>query len=376
MTTPGFLLPHWYDLHAHFRQEELLAPLVQAHLAMGCCGIVAMPNTRPPVTRVMASEAGEGWSIETYRQQLLHAANGRLEQVIVPLYLSATTTPQQIAAGAASGLLRAAKYYPPHGTTGAQSAIPLEQLISNGVIAELERHDLILCLHGEAHGLEGERYFDRDTHAEELFYRQQLPTLVERFPRLRIVAEHLTSRVGVEMVRQAGPQVAATITPQHLLYTVGHLLQNLKYHLYCLPLVKFQEDRQALRAAVTAADNRQFFAGTDSAPHTHKVTPCGCAAGCFTGGIAPQLYAEAFEQAGIALDEPAGQQTLRRFLVENGANFYRLPIATQQMRLWREPNRVEPLATPAGVITPLPVGIGPDCHEGAATLNWRLEIDA
>ena len=102
-----------------------------------------------------------------------------------------------------------------------------------------------------------------------------------------MVGEHVTTKVAVDFIKQAPDTVAGSITPQHLLFTVGHLLQGLKYHLYCLPLLKYEEDRAALRGVVTDPTNTKFFAGTDSAPHTEKVTECGCAAGCYTGGIAP-----------------------------------------------------------------------------------------
>jgi dihydroorotase len=374
MSDTTITLPKWYDLHAHFRQDELLAPLINAHLAMGCAGVVAMPNTRPPVARVSASDPGQELTIAEYSNQLAAAAREPLEQIIVPLYLTQQTTPAMIEEGARSGLLQACKYYPPHGTTGSEFAQHFKAFMDNGVFAAMEACDLVLCIHGEEHGLSGEAYFGRNDNAEERFYRERMPRLRERFPGLRIVAEHLTSKVGVDFVLQAGEGVAASITPQHLIYTVGHLLQNLKYHLYCLPLVKFDEDRAALRQAVLDPNNHQFFAGTDSAPHATKVTPCGCAAGCFTGGIAPQLYAEALELAGADLDQPQGVDALRRFLVENGAAFYRLPVSSASFRLIRRPAAVTPLMTPAGEITPLPLGIGPDCPQGRAELNWSLEL--
>ncbi len=374
MSDTVITLPKWYDLHAHFRQDELLAPLVEAHLAMGCAGVVAMPNTRPPVAKVFDEDPGEEISVTAYRDQLFAAANDQLDEIIVPLYLTQATTPGMIERGARSGLLRACKYYPPHGTTGSEFAQHFEAFMGNGVFAAMQDNGVVLCIHGEEHGLSGEDYFGRKDNAEERFYRQRMPRLRERFPDLRVVAEHLTSKLGVDFVRQAGEGVAASVTPQHLIYTVGDLLQNFKYHLYCLPLVKFDEDRAALREAVLDPDNRQFFAGTDSAPHTAKITPCGCAAGCFTGGIAPQLYAEAFELAGADLDQQQGVDALRRFLVENGAGFYGLPVSDDTFRLIRRPTSVTPLSTSAGEITPLPLGIGPGCPEGRGELAWSLEL--
>lgn len=374
MENVHFSVPRWYDLHAHFRQGKLLAPLLAAHHAMGCCGVLAMPNTKPPVAKVFNDDPLDYWSIEGHLQDLQQAGGDMFDDIIVPLYLTRDTTPEMIAAGAEAGLLRACKYYPPHGTTGAEFGFAFQEFVDNGVFAALAEHDVVLCVHGESHGVTGEAFFGRQTNAEEQFYREDMPALVERLPDLRVVAEHVTTKVAVEFVQQAGEQVAATITPQHLLYNVGQLLQNLKYHLYCLPLVKFEEDRNALCAAATAVNNTQFFAGTDSAPHAVKVTECGCAAGCYTGGIAPQLYAEAFEAEGYDLGSVDNQAIFRRFLVENGARFYRLPISNQHVVLRRQRSEVGPLQTPVGDITPLPAGIGPDCRNGRGYLNWTLEL--
>lgn len=365
-----FTLPRWHDLHAHFRQGGLLRPLLQAHLDMGCAGILAMPNTSPPVAKVFRRDTAPWWSIEEYLEMLRNAGGERFDDIIVPLYLTQDTTPAMIAAGAKAGLLRACKYYPPHGTTGAGYGRPLEFYTQNGVLEALAEHGVILCVHGEEHGLRPEDYFDRRQNAEELFYHERLPRIVEKYPDLKIVAEHLSTKVGVDFVRQAGENVSASITPQHLLYTVGHLVQGFKYHLYCLPLLKFEEDRKALLQAVINPRNTRFFAGTDSAPHAKKATACGCAAGCFTGGIAPQMYAVAFESAGIDLATPAEQETFTRFLCKNGPAFYGLPVSKETFTLVKEEQTVTPLETPEGAITPLTLGI---CAEGKAILPWRIE---
>lgn len=374
MRVPALTLPQWYDLHCHVRQGSLLQPMLAAHLAMGCCGLVAMPNTKPPVARVLEQQGSDYWSIEGYLRQLRNCGGDAFDAIIIPLYLTADTSPAMIAQGAESGLLRACKYYPPHGTTGADHSRPFETFLDNGVFAAMQEYDVLLCVHGEEHDLAPEAFFDRETNAEEHFYRQRMPRLVERYPNLRVVAEHLTTRVAVDFVQQAGDRVGATVTPQHLLYTIGHLVRNLEYHLYCQPLVKFEADREALRDAVTSAENRRFFAGTDSAPHAGKLTPCGCAAGCFTGGTAPQLYAEAFELAGIDLASTQGEAIFRRFLVENGARFYRLPVSDSCFTLMKEPSAVETISTPEGDIVPLPVGMGPRCKEGHCSLAWTLKL--
>ncbi|MCK6418593.1 MAG: hypothetical protein L6Q57_06625 [Alphaproteobacteria bacterium] len=370
----SLILPRWYDLHAHFRQDDLIAPLVQAHLSMGCCGILAMPNTSPPVAKIFDTDSLPYTSLESYRRQLQDAANGLLETIIVPLYLTAQTTPQMIAAGAHTGLLKACKYYPPHGTTGAMHGAPLELFIQNGVLRAMEEHNVILCVHGEAHDLAAEKYFDEKTNAEDLFYREMLPPVLDAFPRLKIVAEHITTRTAAEFVARGPDTLAASITPQHLLYTVGHLLKGLRYHLYCLPLPKFSDDRAALQEAVLDKSNQKFFAGTDSAPHAQKTTDCGCAAGCFTGGIAPQLYAQAFEEAGCNLEDPAQQKIFAAFLCENGPTFYGLPVAQKTFQLRKEPQNIHTLKIGSHEIVPLPLGMRADMNAQRATLPWQVHL--
>lgn len=360
-------LPRWVDLHAHFRQGGIMKALVADHLKMGCAGILAMPNTKPPVSRVFKKEeTPQAWSIEGYLEQLKAAGAGAFDAVIVPLYLTKETTPAMIAAGAKAGLLKSCKYYPPHGTTNADFGAPFETYAANGVFKAMEDHGVILNIHGEEHGLPPERYFGRTQNAEELFYRERLEPVVEQFPKLKIVCEHITTKTAASFVREAPGTVAATITPQHLLYTVGHLLQGLKYHLYCLPLVKFEEDREALRMAAISGEAK-FFAGTDSAPHVTKMTECGCAAGCYTGGIAPQLYAEAFEKAGVDLGKDPG--AFKKFLCTNGPEFYGLGVSKQTFVLEKAEQTVTSLQTETGEIVSLPVGL----NDGkAAKLSWRI----
>jgi dihydroorotase len=355
------VLPKWYDLHVHVRQGANLKAYVEAQIAMGCAGILAMPNTKPPVGKIFESDPLPYWSIETYLKTVKDAASGAFDDVIVPLYLTKDTTPAMIEAGAQSGLLRAAKYYPPHGTTNADHGYALQNYIDNGVFAAMEKAGVILCVHGEEHGLSGEAYFGKNSNAEDYFYRERLPRVREKFPNLKIVCEHITTKTAVEFVQNAGNKTGATITPQHLLYTVGDLLQGCRYHLYCLPLVKFDEDRAALIEAVNTSTNTRIFAGTDSAPHTVKQTPCGCAAGCYTGGIAPQLYVQAF-------DLTKGQDAFEAFLCHNGQQFYNLPEPRDSFTLIQRESTVSELITDEGTITPLPLGLN------QSTLPWAIEI--
>ncbi|MCB1206011.1 MAG: dihydroorotase [Verrucomicrobiae bacterium] len=358
-------LPKWIDLHAHFRQGPNVGLYLADHHAMGCAGVLAMPNTKPPVAAVSGPNSDGAWTIESYRAELLAAGADVFEQLIIPLYLTRDTTPEMIAKGAESGLLRACKYYPPHGTTNSEHGVPMADWIGGDVFRAMEDHDLVLCIHGEQHALSGPSYFDEKQTAESVFYSETMPRLREAHPRLRVVCEHITTAAAAAFVAESDGKVGATITPQHLLYTVGHLLQGLRYHLYCLPLVKFEADREALRAAVLHPGQSHFFAGTDSAPHTTKATECGCAAGCYTGGCAPQLYAMAFEEAGADLGSAEGRDAFARFLSTNGPAFYGFAASEQTFDLIREPSSCEPHLTREGPVVPLPHGMG-------RTLEWSL----
>ena len=336
---------------------------------MGCAGVLAMPNTKPPVGKVLDSDPLEDyWSIEYYMHQIVAAGGEAFKAIIAPLYLTKETTPDMISTGAASGMLKACKYYPPHGTTNADHGSPLAGFIENGVFQAMSDAGVVLCIHGEEHGTSGEQYFDATQNAEKNFYLKEMPALKKAFPDLKIVCEHITTKEAVSFVQNSSDNIVASVTPQHLLFTVGHLVQGLKYHLYCLPLVKFDADRDAIRKAVTDANNTKFFAGTDSAPHTTKATECGCAAGCFTGGVAPQLYAMAFEETDLDLNDLAAQKVFERFLCTNGAHFYGLEVPTETFDLVREPSTVEILDCGDEKVTPLPVGLN------MGDLPWSLKL--
>lgn len=365
MTPLKLELPRWFDLHTHFRQGPAMPDYVRAHLEMGCAGALAMPNTRPPVARVTGSATEDSWSIDSYRAMLDAAGADQFEKTIIPLYLTRQTTAEMIADGAESGKLEACKYYPPHGTTNSEHGVPMAEFIGGDVLKAMAEHDVVLCIHGEQHALPGDQYLSRKQSAESLFYRESLPALRDAHPDLRIVCEHITTHEAADFVQSADRRVAATVTPQHLLYTLGHLIQGLRYHLYCLPIVKFEDDRAALREAVTQPGQSKFFAGTDSAPHTTKATDCGCAAGCFTGGCAPQLYAMAFEEAGIDLALPGGAKSFSDFLSANGPAFYGFPASAETFSLVKEASTTSVLETPEGKVTPLPLGM-------QIELTWRL----
>ncbi len=362
----SFSLPKWFDAHMHARQEGLIAPIVKSQMDMGCYAILAMPNTKPPVSKVHESDGGDGWSIEKYRAMIRDA--GFKGHLYTPLYLTKGTTVKMIEDGAKSGMLNTIKYYPPHGTTNADFGIPMADFMASDLPRAMADNGVILNIHGEEHGLCAEHYFDRKTNAEEIFYTETMPKLRDTHPNLKIVCEHITTKVACDFVQGGGDVTGATVTPQHLLYTVGTLIQGLKYHLFCLPVVKFDEDRDALRKAVTDPNNKRIFAGTDSAAHTVKATDCGCAAGCFTGYIAPQLYAQAFEEAGVDLSNAATQEVFKNFLCTNGPDYYGLERSNDSFTLTKQPQAVEKIGTSEGDITPLPLGLGLE------TIPWSIKL--
>lgn len=361
----AFTLPKWFDLHVHLRQEVLLAPVIQEHLSAGCAGVLAMPNTKPPVAKVFDKDALNCWSIERYLEQIKNNGGDCFETIIIPLYLTKETTAKMISDGAQAGLLKACKYYPPHGTTGAEFSTDIDALMQQGVFEAMEAEGVVLCIHGEEHNLTTAEYFARNSNAEEIFYQTSLPKIRKAYPNLKMVCEHLTTKVAVEFVKANPSNTAATVTPQHLLYTIGDLVKGLKYHLYCLPLLKFEEDRTSLREAVTDPNNQQFFAGTDSAPHTHKTTECGCAAGCYTAAIGPQLYAQAFETAGNDLSLTENQAIFKRFLCELGPAFYGLEPSKDTFTLHKTQNEATLIKTDNGPLTPLSTGLN-------FSLNWEI----
>jgi len=304
------------DWHLHLRDGDVLADTVG--FSARCFGrAVVMPNLRPPVTTVE--------SARRYRQRVLDvmpAYSGF--QPLMTLFLTDATKPDEIDRASASGLVCGVKYYAAGATTHSESGVTSLARCFR-VLARMEELDVVLQLHGEVTD-PGVDPYDR----EAAFIERELGTLVRRFPRLRIVLEHVTTAAGVEFVRTHVARVAATLTPQHLLLNRGAMFDGgLRPHLYCLPLPKRERDRQALVAAAISGDPG-FFLGTDSAPHARsaKESARGCA-GVFSTHAALEIYAQAFEQAG-ALDRLEG------FASHHGADFYRLPRNMQTVTLARD----------------------------------------
>lgn len=332
------------DWHLHLRDGPELAAVVPFS-ARAFARAVVMPNLQPPVTTVEAARR--------YRDRIIAALPaGDSFEPLMTLYLTEGMEPAEVNRAAASGFVVGIKCYPAGATTHSDAGVKsLDRC--RAVLERMEEQDVVLQLHGEATAGDVDPY-DR----ESVFIERELAPLVRRHPRLRIVLEHVTTVAGVEFVRAQGPRVAATLTPQHLLLNRGAMFAGgLRPHLYCLPLLKRERDREALIEAATSADPR-FFLGTDSAPHARadKESACGCA-GVFSAPAALELYAQAFEQAG-ALDR------LQEFASHRGADFYGLPrntgTVTLTRRAWTVPASY---AFGAGEIVPMFAG---------QQLDWKL----
>src|SRR4030095_5829591 len=293
------------DWHLHVRDGAHLASVLP-FTARQFARAIIMPNLKPPVTTVAMAAA--------YRERSLAAlpAGARFEPLMT-LYLTDTTSPDEIKAAQRSGFIVGAKLYPAGATTHSDAGVTAIEKI-HPALAAMEACGLVFQVHGEV--TDGDvDVFDR----ERVFIDRILARVVDRFPGLRVVFEHVTTREAVQFVKAARRGVGATVTPQHLLLNRNAIFQGgIRPHNYCLPVLKREHDRRALIEAATSDDAR-FFLGTDSAPHARhtKETTCGCA-GIFSAHAAIELYAEAFELAGRL-------EGLQAFASERGADFYGLP---------------------------------------------------
>ncbi len=293
------------DCHLHVRNGTILKTVLP-HTARQFARAIIMPNLKPPVTTVAQALA--------YREEILQAIpEGVNFTPLMTLYLTTSTTIDEIKRAAECEYIHAFKLYPAGATTNSDAGVADVTKIYS-LLAALEKYDLPLLIHGEVTD-ENCDIFDR----ERVFIERYLLAIVENFPALRIVLEHVTTKEAVEFVESASDKIAATITPQHLLFNRNAMLVGgIKPHYYCLPILKRETHRLALVKAATSGSPK-FFLGTDSAPHlTHlKENSCGCA-GCYSAFAALELYAEAFESAN-ALDKLEG------FASFYGADFYGLP---------------------------------------------------
>jgi dihydroorotase len=333
------------DWHLHLRDGEALAAVLP-HTARQFVRAIVMPNLKPPVTTVEQAAA--------YRDRILAALPaGMTFEPLMTLYLTDNTPPAEVARAAASGFVKAVKLYPAGATTNSDAGLT-DISRAYDTLAEMERVGLPLLVHGEVTDPAVD-LFDR----EKVFIDTVLAPVVQRFPKLKVVMEHITTKDAAEFVVAAPATVAATITVHHLLYNRNAIFQGgVRPHWYCLPVLKRETHREALVAAAISG-NPKFFLGTDSAPHAKgtKEAACGCA-GCYTAYAALELYAEAFEQAG-ALDR------LEAFASFFGADWYGLPRNRNTVTLVREAWTV-PASYPylaSDPIVPLRAG---------ETLAWKM----
>ncbi len=332
------------DWHIHLRDGAVLTHTV-ADVARTFARAIIMPNLVPPVRNAAEADA--------YRQRILAARpTGSAFQPLMVLYLTDLTSAADVRAAKASGFVHAAKLYPAGATTNSDSGVTSIDKISAALEAMAEV-GLPLLVHGEVTRSEVD-VFDR----EKAFIDEHLVRVVERFPSLKVVFEHITTSDAVQFVQSASANVAATITAHHLLYNRNHMLVGgIRPHLYCLPILKRNIHQDALLDAATSGSSK-FFLGTDSAPHAlhAKEAACGCA-GCYSAYAAIELYAEAFEQRN-ALDKLEGFASL------HGPDFYGLARNTDHITLVRE-DWTAPTSLPFGEQTVIPLRAGEQ-------LRWRL----
>ena len=325
------------DWHLHLRDGEMLRAVLPWTAKVFARAIV-MPNLVPPVTTAAAAAA--------YRERIVAALPAGMDFTpLMTAYLTDATDPADLAAGRAAGILTAAKLYPAGATTNSANGVTDVARIS-AVLAKMEEIGMPLLVHGEVTDPAVD-IFDR----EKVFIERVLAPTAKRFPGLRIVFEHITTEDGVAYVKGAGPNVAATITPHHLVINRNALFQGgIRPHMYCLPVAKRERHRLALRAAATSGDP-SFFLGTDSAPHpmAEKESACGCA-GIFNAPSALEVYAQVFDEEG-ALDR------LEAFASLNGPAFYRLPANEGTVTI-RRGVRASDTPVVAGTATVLPFDTG------------------
>ena len=332
------------DWHLHVRDGAALRTVVP-HTARQFGRAIIMPNLKPPVTTTAQALA--------YRQRILDVlpVDTRFRPLMT-LYLTDTLPREEIKRARDSGHIHAVKLYPAGATTNSDSGVT-ELTHCYATLEAMEEQGLPLLVHGEVTDPEVD-IFDR----EAVFIERTLAPLSQRFPRLKIVLEHITTADGIAFVRDSGAQIAGTLTAHHLLYNRNAMLAGgIRPHFYCLPVLKRERHREALVAAATSG-SAKFFLGTDSAPHPQgaKESACGCA-GIYSAHAAIEFYAQAFEAAG-ALDKLEG------FASFHGPDFYGLPRNRDTITLEKSPWPV-PEQYPLGEQSLIPLAAG-------ETLAWKM----
>ena len=328
------------DWHVHLRDGEMLRR-VAPYTARQFARAIVMPNLVPPITTVEAAAA--------YRDRILAAAGPGFTPLMT-CYLTDDTNPDELQRGFEEKAWIAAKLYPAGATTNSASGVTDIRRI-HPALERMERIGMIFCVHGEVTDPEVD-IFDR----EAVFIERVLDPVVREFPALKIVFEHITTKEAAQFVEGAGENIAATVTPQHLIINRNAIFAGgLRPHAYCLPVAKREKHRLAVRKAATSGSSK-FFLGTDSAPHSReaKESACGCA-GLFNAPFALESYFQVFEEED-ALDK------FEAFASVNGPSFYGLPINEETVAFKREE-----LQVPDEVDSLVPFQAG-------GVLRWRLEV--
>ena len=331
------------DWHLHLRDGDILnsvAPFTAKQFGRA----IVMPNLNPPVTTVVQA-------VE-YLDRILAAVGGTDFEPLMTLYLTDNTPPEEIIAARKSCFIKGLKLYPAGATTNSDAGVT-DIRNCDAALEEMQKAGLPLLIHGEVTDPQVD-VFDR----EKVFIEQVLQPLTQRFPELKVVFEHITTKDAADFVMQAGDNVGATITPQHLLMNRNALFQGgLQPHNYCLPVLKRDIHQQALLALIRSGSNK-FFLGTDSAPHSkhNKESACGCA-GIFSANAAIEIYTSIFEQQD-ALDK------LEAFASFNGPDFYGLPRNQKTITLVKQDWQI-PDEYPLGDDRIVPFLAG-------QTINWKL----
>lgn len=332
------------DWHLHLRDDALMQSVLP-DTARQFARAIIMPNLRPPVTTT--AQALE------YRARILAALPaGAVFEPLMTLYLTDVTSAEEIRRAKASGVVHAVKLYPAGATTNSDAGVT-DIRKTYAALQEMQRCGMPLLVHGEVTDSHID-VFDR----EAVFIKRVMQPLLKDMPELRVVFEHITTKDAAQFVMGAPDNIAATLTPQHLLYNRNAMLVGgIHPHFYCLPVLKRETHREALVAAATSGSPK-FFLGTDSAPHAQhtKENACGCA-GCYSAHSAIELYAEAFEAAG-ALDKLEG------FASFYGADYYGLPRNTAKITLRKE-DWLVPETVGFGEYRLVPLRAG-------ETMKWKL----
>lgn len=309
------------DWHLHVRDGDVLKDIIP-HTAARFGRAIIMPNLNPPITTTDQARA--------YQQRIQAAVpNGVNFTPLMTLYLTDNMLPAEIITAKQSGFIQAVKYYPAGATTNSDAGVT-DLKKTYAVLERMQAHEIPLLLHGEVTDSNID-VFDR----EAVFIDKVLQPLRKDFPELKIVLEHITTAQAVEFVQAAPENIAATITPQHLLFNRNDIFKGgIRPHYYCLPILKREKHREALVKAATSG-NPKFFLGTDSAPHSQdaKESACGCA-GMYSAHAAIELYAEAFEQNN-AIDK------LEDFASKFGPQFYNLPVNKEKITLLKEAHQIK-----------------------------------